>query len=537
MKIKILLLIITIWAFFLRAYQVNNYPSLLWDEAALGYNSYSILKTGRDEFGKLLPFTLQSFGDYKPALYSYLAIPFVGLLGLNELSVRLPSIILGALCPLLLYLLILKLSPQANRLGIIAAIILAFNPINIIFSRGAWETNVLTFELLLASYWFFNHRYLLSSIIFGLTLYTYQGAKLISLLLILTLFFLNHQVLKTKIQKIIHNFIFPLGLMAIPITLSLFSSGANRLQVVSLFSYPRIESEVNTIISESNSFDYNLFYSRPQFFIRNFLSRYFNHISPQFLAFVGDWQNSRHTAPYTGELLIPTYILFVVGFFWLLSQKSDVAKYKYFLFWLILAPLPGALTRDSVTAVRTMNLSIPLVFLAAYAIDQLIHLVPKFYIKPFYGLLITAYGLSFIYFSELYYHHLLKHTPGEYLYGYRQAMNHVLQNGQNKQITFTDFYGQPYIYYLFYSQYPPSIYQKTNHYLSGGIDTGKVESIDNLRFTSTQFADIKNKPNNLAIFSWDEILRQGINNSPDFANFIPLSPINNLSTFYAYQTN
>ena len=76
---------------------------LLWDEAALGYNAYSISQTLRDEYGQFMPLIFKSFGDYKPGLYVYLAVPFVTIFGLNEISVRLPSIILGALSPILLF--------------------------------------------------------------------------------------------------------------------------------------------------------------------------------------------------------------------------------------------------------------------------------------------------------------------------------------------------------------------------------------------------------------------------------------------------
>ena len=87
-KEKIILIIILIAAFFLRLYHYN-YPPLLWDEAALGYNAYSILHTARDEYGQFLPLIFKSFGDYKPGLYVYLTLPFVAIFGLNPLAVRL----------------------------------------------------------------------------------------------------------------------------------------------------------------------------------------------------------------------------------------------------------------------------------------------------------------------------------------------------------------------------------------------------------------------------------------------------------------
>src|SRR5258708_36081811 len=85
---------IIILAALLRLWQLGNVPiSPDWDEAALGYNAYSIMHTGRDEYGKFLPIVLRSFDDYKPALYSNLAIPSIEIFGLNVFSVRFPSAI------------------------------------------------------------------------------------------------------------------------------------------------------------------------------------------------------------------------------------------------------------------------------------------------------------------------------------------------------------------------------------------------------------------------------------------------------------
>ena len=78
MKKYWLLILALIIGSFLRLYQLGLIPNALtWDEAAVGYNAYSILKTGRDEYGELLPIIFKSFGDFKPGLYVYLVIPFI----------------------------------------------------------------------------------------------------------------------------------------------------------------------------------------------------------------------------------------------------------------------------------------------------------------------------------------------------------------------------------------------------------------------------------------------------------------------------
>lgn len=82
----------------------TNPPALTWDEAAWGYNAYSISLTGRDEFGRFLPLDyLESFGDFKPPVYVYLTVIPVKLFGLNEFSTRFASAFLGTLTVLATY--------------------------------------------------------------------------------------------------------------------------------------------------------------------------------------------------------------------------------------------------------------------------------------------------------------------------------------------------------------------------------------------------------------------------------------------------
>ncbi|MBU4210199.1 phospholipid carrier-dependent glycosyltransferase [Patescibacteria group bacterium] len=580
-KTKIILLLITLTAFFIRIYKTNSYPPLLWDETAIGYNAYSILKTGKDEYGEFLPLIFKSFGDYKPGFYIYLTVPFVAIFGLNPLSVRLPSIILGSLTPLFLYLLITQINPKNKKtrnLALISALILAFNPYNIHYSRGAWETNILTFQLILASYFFFkaitsenavtrrgnikkNNYFLLSSLAFSLSLYTYQSAKMISLFLIFILFSIN---LKTnvnavtrrgKIQKnknkFLKHFILPLFLLSLPIIYGLlFSSDTNRLKVLSLFSYPRSQQETETIISEGNKLDYQIFYNQPIFFLRNFLNRYFNHFSPKFLIFQGDWQNPRHSAPYIGVILYPSIIFLLIGIFHSLSFSTLSI---FFLFWLLIAPIPASLTRDSIQATRTMSLSIPIVFFISLGLNSFLSFIHKSYFInlpagrhghksiffTFYFLLITVYFFSFFYYSDLYLNHMTKKSPQDFLYGYEESIQYLIKN-QNKydNIYFTDFYNQPYIYYLFYSKYPPLKYQQQAFLTKNQVgDTGKIEKLDNIIFHAPDFQFIKSQQNTLVIYSHQEIIRLGIDKSTDFSKLIQLSPINNISTFYAYQTS
>src|SRR5258708_3222526 len=157
---KLILVGIFILAFFLRTVNLQNSPpGFTWDEASLGYNAYSILKTGRDEWGVFLPTIFKSFGDYKPGAYVYLTIPFVAIFGLNETAVRLPSIIVGSLIPILALLIIMQLLDRnGKKIGLIVALLLCLSPWALQYSRGAWEANLAFFETLLPMYFFLLAR-------------------------------------------------------------------------------------------------------------------------------------------------------------------------------------------------------------------------------------------------------------------------------------------------------------------------------------------------------------------------------------------
>lgn len=110
---KIILVFIFILAFSLRIFQSGQIPGGFHaDEAALSYNAYSLLQTGKDEYGKSFPLLLKSFGDFKPALYSYLDIPFIKIFGLNEFAARLPSALFGSLTIISVYLLIVEITKK-----------------------------------------------------------------------------------------------------------------------------------------------------------------------------------------------------------------------------------------------------------------------------------------------------------------------------------------------------------------------------------------------------------------------------------------
>src|SRR3989337_2813666 len=109
-KFGILLTIIFLAAI-LRFYKLGiNPPGLYWDEAVFGYDAYSILKTGKDHHGVVLPLFFESFGDWKLPVYHHLLVPSIAVFGLNEFAVRFPSAFFGSLTIIVFFFIVKKLT-------------------------------------------------------------------------------------------------------------------------------------------------------------------------------------------------------------------------------------------------------------------------------------------------------------------------------------------------------------------------------------------------------------------------------------------
>src|SRR3990167_9682210 len=190
--------LILMLAIFLRFFSIStNPPSLTWDEAAWGYNAYSLGTDGRDEFGKFLPLTyIESFGDYKPPLYAYLAVIPVRIFGLNEFATRFPSAFFGVLTVLITYFLTKRIfwnSRSRETYALLSALFLAISPWYILLSRAAFEANVANFFIVFGVFAFLegvlNKKWLLvlSAISFALSFYTFNTARVVSPIMVILL--------------------------------------------------------------------------------------------------------------------------------------------------------------------------------------------------------------------------------------------------------------------------------------------------------------------------------------------------------------
>lgn len=514
---KILLVLVLCLSLFLRFYKINvNPPSLDWDEASLGYNAYSILRTGADEYGNKLPLSIRSFDDYKPAAYVYLDVPSVAVFGLNEFGTRFPSAFLGFLSVVVIYFLTKEIfanleKDKAKKLGIIAAFFFGVSPWALQFSRAAFEGNVGVFFFLLG-FWLFlkaikNPKLIfLSAISFILSMYSYHSFRVVTpLFVFFGLLIYWKEIFASKKYYLVAAV---LGLiLCLPILLSFVgtSGSGSRLSMVSIFSDPNaLGNSVNELQYDKTHGDKLavLFHNRRVVYALAAAKSYFDQWNPDFLFFHGDGGRQHHAVD-MGMLYLWDLPFILLGIHAILNRRNKGILLLLAMF--LIAPLPSAVATGSPHPVRAIAMSPTFSIFAAAGIFFLATNLTKFR-----KTLLLIIALLFIFNFAYYLHQYYVDTPVEYgdfwQYGNKQAVLEAKTlETKYQKIIFTYKYDQPYIYYLFYNKIDPAWYQ--THW--DNLGTGQVERmhrvIGKYDFRNIDWGKDSQLKNTLLIGSPDEI--------------------------------
>ncbi|MFA5750283.1 MAG: glycosyltransferase family 39 protein [Candidatus Shapirobacteria bacterium] len=470
-KLEIIILIsIILIGFIIRVININQFPpSLNWDEISHGYNAYSILKTGKDEWGISFPTIFRAFGDYKLPLYIYLTVPSIAILGLNSLSVRLVSILAGTLLPLIIFLIVKHFFTKKSVLPILTATIVAFSPGFIFLSRIALEANLFLLLFCLSFYFLLTKKYGLSTFIYGLGLLTYNSSRvLLPFYLILIIFIF----LKTKVNFLKNWFKFLPFLILITITVfqTFNQSGQARYQWVSLLDSGSINK-----INELRQVYPRFLVNKATYFTFTVTKNYLSHFNPRYLFFNGgsNYQFSLPNFFIFSPFLLP---FFVLGVFTLLKNIKK-NQFGFLLFWLLISPLPSSITRDSPHILRSVTFLPIVAIIIILGFDFLIKKIPK--ISCFYIISILIYG-QFLFWPK--YQIYTINYSSSWQYGYQEIVSFIKDNySQYDQIIITKKYGEAHEFLLFYWPWNPQKYQTevkdwnyhTNWYWVDGFDKFK----------------------------------------------------------------
>lgn len=490
---KLLFIFIIVIAVILRFWQLGNVPpSPDWDEASLGYNAYSILESGRDEYGKSFPVILRSFDDYKPALYAYLIIPFINIFGLNVFTVRLPAAIFGIIAVITTYFLVKELfdkQKHKEQISLLSAFLLAISPWHLQFSRIAFEAQVGLALNLLALLFFLkglrrNTFFVISAIFAGLSIYVYQSEKvyLPILFFILALIYAKDLLKTSKTWLLLA---ITAGIIICSPMLSVLISDSNslmRARGVSVFSdqtrFLMKNAEKYAEDKKSNNLIGIIVDNRRVEYAKAIISGYISHFDFNWLFIKSDIE--RHHAPGMGLLYLFELPFLLIGiyilFFWPFPLKTKLTIFAI----LLIAPIPASITSGVPHSVRTINflptfqifVALGLIYAVVW-ISNLKYQIKKVHIKYFiFPLFILVFVFNFLYYLNQYFVQQNYFYSESWQYGYKQAIEFVVPiKDKYKKIVVSNEppLDQSYIFFLFYTKYNPTSYQKLGGTISGGF--------------------------------------------------------------------
>ena len=481
-----LLAIIVLIAAILRFIAIKDLPpSLNWDEVSHGYNAFSVLKTGKDEWGKTFPLIFQAYGDFKLPVYIYITAVSEFLFGLNAFAVRFPSVLAGIGMVFFTYLLVRELfesrgitlkftQKNAESIALISSLFVAVEPWSLFLSRGAFEANLALFFFVSGMYSFLKSYKkpfysILSTISFGLSVWTYNSYRIFTPIMLLVLFVIyRKEIIKVFIsnRKLTTYYLSLTAILFIPMFWQLLHPiGQARYGRVAIIDDGAIAQIIEARNNSSLSPILTRFlYNRPTYFIQKFIENWASHFTCSFLFFKGG-SNFQFSVPGQGLLYLINLPLFFIGFLHLIFKvlKEKNKEYLFVLAWLLIAPIPSSLTREAPHVLRAITiLPVPMI-LSAIGINSLFNIRYSQFNKLRY---ILIFGYLIVLFINLkvylqrYFIDYRSLYSWSWQYGYKEVVDYAKQNyNKYDKVVVSKIYGEPHEFFLFYSKWNPSFYQ------------------------------------------------------------------------------
>lgn len=437
------------------------------DEVQQGYSAYSILKTGHDEWGDLLPVFPRSFGDYRPPLYVYLTVPFVAIFGLNIEATRMASAFFGGLTILVIFFLAKELFRDV-RVATLAALFLAISTWHIFYSRAAWESNAGVFFLLLGILFFLRGMekkglwFSFSAVCFGVSMFSYYSFKLLTPLLVFALLFIYRKQILPNRKKIIPFLVIFIAFFVILVSGDVFFGGARRASDTSIFNSQNLKQLRMIQVKDGMPQPFGrVINNRPVYLLSQFSQNYFGYFSTTFLVSPNRPDSSLYNLP--GEWLISLWEFgFLLAALIVLIKRGLNNLTKVILAWLLLTPLPAALTTDYMHTQRVEFLLFLIPILSAFGAVYLFDLIKKINLKIIFGVIFAGVLIySLFYRVDHYLFHQFNRSLGGVHYGYDQIFEYTEKNKDKfDRIIFTKEHSEPQIFLAFYTKMDPNNFQK-----------------------------------------------------------------------------
>lgn len=476
----IILVLLFLAGLLLRIYKLSSIPAgPEWDEASVGYNAFSIAKTLKDEWGNSFPLIFPAFGDFKNPLYIYVTSFIVKLFDLNTFTLRFCAALAGSMSIIVWYF-IAFFTFHSIFVALFTALFMSIAQYGIFYSRIAGDGIMLSSFLISLGLLFEivsikkrNGKYfLLSTIAFILSIFSYNLARIVSPLLLISFTLVNYVSLKDKRRDLI----LPIILCFCTFFLLFFQykQGAfSRIKDVGVFG------DTKGVVLEIGEYRYHdknnilskILHNKPVFYSITLLNNYLSHFGTDFLVNVKIRQVVNESFfPILYLFQLPFYIVGIIYFIYLLFSKKSVFLLTLFLLFVI-APIPSMITEGAPNGRRYLaSYGLTECFIALGVYRAYITLISKkvriFYLTIFVIILLLSFGV-FLYSFFIQY-------PTDYSYIYAARENKICSELKSKyskyhRIVFSRrISGVPYIFPLFCLKISPQRF----------IDTKKFRVID-----------------------------------------------------------
>jgi len=508
------IILIVIIAGFLRLYHLSDIPpGVNRDEASIGVTAYSLMTTGKDEYGKLFPISFESFGDWKLPLYIYTTIPFIKVFGLSELAVRLPSALAGVAAVATLFFLT-RLLFASEAIALLASLSLALMPWHIHISRVESEAIVSVFFTILGSVFFLTAlrnkslpKLIASAVLFGATYWTYHGTHISTTLLVAGMAL----IYRKDILRIPRWWIALIagGMLTLGILAATFSADHTKISGISIFGDPTVVhtqiEQPRQLHDQPNSIAAKLFHNRATYAAITIFQNYLKSYGAEFLFIKGGGNRAHNIAGY-GNLHPMEAVFLLIGLAWLIGLFKNKES-RFILWWLAIGGVAAAITKDAPHSNRMLAVVPALAITAGAGAAALVQQAGKLWSKPILIFLLLGYTLSLGYYLDRYAIHFPKSEASHWGYAYKQLTPILFSpENKNKDVVMAHPETSPYIYLLFYSGYSPSDYQRqaTRYPISADGFTD-VSGFGRFSFRGINWQEDLVRPNTLLITNADEV--------------------------------
>ncbi len=260
-KYNLIFVLILIVFAFTRLYNLAGVPQgINLDEAATAYNAINIAGYGVDRYLNPFPIYFLNFDGGQSAMYTYLGAILVKIFGYSLFLIRIPAVLFGLLT--LIFGTLLAKEIGGKRFSVLIALLITICPYFLMASRWGLDCNLMLGLFTVSIYTLLKaikcgkiKLYILSGILFGLTLYTYALSYIIIPLVLLGIVIYLIYTKKLNIKQFL-AFSIPLFVLAIPLILVvLINAGIINEIKTAFFTIPKMEDTRISEISIVNIFE------------------------------------------------------------------------------------------------------------------------------------------------------------------------------------------------------------------------------------------------------------------------------------------